>query len=140
MNDLVVFGGIGMLFFAWLLVKSLTKSQGLCAICAAVSTSWLVLLGLRFFKLYENELLLAILLGASATGGYYWLSRHRRLGIFKFPIFLSLVIGVYLIARWQIDLGLLLLAGATWLLFWFFSFGSLNKGFLKKVIECCKNW
>ncbi|PIR88072.1 MAG: hypothetical protein COU10_01070 [Candidatus Harrisonbacteria bacterium CG10_big_fil_rev_8_21_14_0_10_45_28] len=140
MNDLIVFGGIVVLFFGWLLVKSLTKSHGLCAICASTTTTWLGLLGLRFLGLYENDILLAVLLGASATGGYYWLGKSGNFALYKLPIFLSLIVGAYLIAWWQVSWTLILLISVVWILFWIFSFGAKNKGLLKKIIECCKNW
>lgn len=140
MSDLLVFVSIIGWFFVWLLVKELTKSRRFCAICAAVSTTWLLLLGLRSLELFTNEVLLALLLGASLTGGYYWLSQKKSLALYKLPIFLSLALLAYTAVQLTWDWYLFGLVGLVWLVFFGFSVLKVDRGLVKRIIECCKNW
>lgn len=46
-----------------------------CAICIAVSATWLILIGMWFFGIYVSLILLAILMGMSISGIMYKLEK-----------------------------------------------------------------
>ena len=138
MMEIFVFGAVVVLFFVWLLVKS--RSQQWCVLCAAVSTTWAGLVVFRLSDVEVNETLLALLLGASATGGYYWIVRQEKLQLFKLPIFLTLAIAAYQVAVWSVKIDLVLLLVGLWLLFGLIALVRVNGTLVKKIIECCRNW
>ena len=60
------------LFFA--LTKDLIKRNfriSICAVCIAVSLTWLILLILYFAKLFDDKIIIAILMGQSIVGIMY---------------------------------------------------------------------
>mgnify|MGYP001558037066 CR=1 FL=1 len=65
------------LIFSGLFTK-ITKIK-LCAICAAVSTTWIILLILKFvFNYNMNSLIIGILMGQSITGLMYLLENYAK--------------------------------------------------------------
>ncbi|MBI2672580.1 hypothetical protein HYX16_06620 [Candidatus Woesearchaeota archaeon] len=58
-------------------IYKVTK-QKICALCAAVSLTWLTLLALNFFGYKIDSLILAILMGESVTGIAYLLDKRIK--------------------------------------------------------------
>jgi len=89
---------IFLLYFFWLLLPLPKKP---CAICAAVSTTWLGLLALKLSG-YEVPLLLpAILMGETVAGAMYTVGeKHKRLRILRPLILLVGTATVYAILRY----------------------------------------
>ncbi|MBI5065164.1 hypothetical protein HZA97_02905 [Candidatus Woesearchaeota archaeon] len=60
------------LFFA-IFKKSIEKTAKIkvCAICLAVSLTWISLLTLYFFELFKDKIIIAILMGQSTVGIMY---------------------------------------------------------------------
>lgn len=141
-----IFLGIIILFFVLLGVKQIASKkikERICVICASISLAWLTLLILYYKGIFENVLILAILIGTSITGLYYLVESkvNETLKVFRLPFILTLIfIGYTLLAGFnKIGIELWILA-ILWVLFSFFYSYSSDSSFVKKIIECCKNW
>lgn len=130
------------LFVAGLLVKHLLDRK-FCAICASVSFTWLGLLGLYYFDLFDDPILLAILMGQSITGLYYFIDKRvaKPLRIFTLPFLLSLTATVYMLIKTEIIIAAFVLLLAVWLACWLiFSWrhDPGKKPLAKALMECCE--
>lgn len=124
-------------FLLGLFVRNFSKK--VCAICLAVSLSWL-------YGLFAgwNPVVLAMLMGGSAVGlMYYWGGKWpEKFGFFKLPYLLTAFVVIQLILEKSFETKLLVLLGGTWLVF-FIIYGLRRRGgkkWFEKVVECCKNW
>lgn len=76
-------------YVAWLViavpVKKLLKLD-ICAICAAVSSTWIVLLALYYAGFKIDPLVPAILMGQSVTGLMYMYERRVKQTKFRWPL------------------------------------------------------
>src|SRR3989344_1859351 len=140
----ILLGIIG-LFLIFLIVKSaIVKSKikdNFCIICASISLSWIVLLFLYFYGLFDNVLIISLLIGMSITGIYYFIERkigkRNKFKMFRLPFILTLVIfAFYVLTLENIFKEALIIAG-LWLVFIFIYFYN-NSKFIKKLLECCK--
>lgn len=133
------------LFSAALVVKKFLHLR-LCAICAAVSGSWITLLLLRVMDVAIDPVLLSLLIGQSVVGVYYLVEKQVSEGwhLFRLPFLLSLTLLGYTVvapslALWSAYGYIALL----WLVF-ITLFGYRRSPKLAKmaanIIECCKNW
>lgn len=81
--------GMAAAYVAWLViavpVRKLLKLD-ICAICAAVSSTWIVLLALYYLGYKIDPLLPAILMGQSVTGLMYMYERRVRKTKFRWPL------------------------------------------------------
>ncbi len=136
---------ISTLFFLYLAVKSFLRIE-LCALCASVSTVWVILLGYRIWGGDVDPLALGILMGGSAVGLMYMLGAKmpERWNVLKLPFLLSLLALVYIVLTDSTDTGKIwLVLGFLWLIFLPIFLVGKGKGMgqmAKKIIECCKNW
>ena len=107
------------LFVAGLLAKHLLNRR-FCVVCASVSLTWLGLLGLYYFDLFDDTILLAILMGQSITGLYYFIDKKvaKSLRIFSLPFLLSLTAAVYMLIKTEIIIAAFVLLLAAWLVCW----------------------
>lgn len=119
----------------------------LCAICAAVSCTWLVLIFLYFTKGNIDPLILGILMGGSVVGAMYYLSSKlpEKYQLLKFPFLLSAFWIVFKIIRGAEGdiLKEIFFMGTVWVVFGiiFILYDSDRlKEAGKRLIECCKNW
>lgn len=118
----------------------------LCAICAAISTTWIGLLALWFWGIEVDLLAVAMLMGGSAVGLMYLLEAKlpERWSVLKLPFLLTLfaLIYVFLTQPFQANQIYLVIA-ALWLIFLPLFLSGEKGRFQKaaqKIIECCKNW
>lgn len=134
------------LFFIFFIVIKKVTNKKLCAICFAVSSTWLVFLILFFLGKYGDTLSLAILMGGSAVGLFYYLSSIalEKYYVFKFPFLVTLFWFIYFVLSSKNVLGsefIILLF--LWLFFGLIFLISPNKkikNIAKSIVECCKNW
>jgi len=146
MNELFfILLGIFSLFILLLAGKTLFKVK-LCVICVSVSLTWLTLLILYKLLLFENPVILALLMGMSITGIYYLLERKTpgKFHIFRLPLILSLIFIFYLIIKPDTNyLYSSILIIFVWLiftvLFLFRETKAIHK-IAKKIIACCSDW
>ncbi|MEM5802066.1 MAG: hypothetical protein QXQ18_01635 [Candidatus Aenigmatarchaeota archaeon] len=69
------------LYIFWLVAKGLIAKifkRKLCAICATVTTTWILLFVLKFLGYEIPILILGILMGESVTGLMYWVEKKAR--------------------------------------------------------------
>lgn len=136
----LVLVGITGLFFLFLIVKNVLKSKEMCVICASVSFMWIALLGAYFYEIFENEILIAILMGGSAVGLFYML--NEKLSVFKLPFVLTLFSVIYFVFE-GIEINAVYFLLGLWVLFGLAYLFRENKnfnGFVNKIVECCRNW
>ena len=141
-------------YVAWLViavpVKKLLKLD-ICAICAAVSSTWLALLALYYAGYRIDPLMPAILMGQSVTGLMYMYERRVKKTKFRWPlafrIFFPLggTLLVYAavsrrVAAESYGTAAVVAAAIVVLAIGVFVFGKFNKqvmGVIKKLEECC---
>lgn len=118
----------------------------LCAICSAVSLTWLVLLSIYLTRGDTDPLILGILMGGSAVGVMYYLSSKlsEKYQLLRFPFLISLFWVIYQVIRTggPVIQELLIIVG-MWIVFgtiFLFYQNNRLKEIGKRLIECCKNW
>lgn len=143
MTDLI---SILFLFFIFFIFIKKVINKKLCAICFAVSSTWIVFLILFFLDKYGDMLSLAILMGGSAVGFFYYISSiiEKKYYVFKFPFLVTLFWVIYFVLspKKVLDFEFIILL-LLWLLFglvFLFSTGKKINNIARYVIECCKNW
>lgn len=139
-----VFIAIIVLFYTTSFLKPLLNIN-LCSICLAVSLSWITLLVLRVFGLFDNSLIIALLVGESVVGGYYLWDRQAKKSwlIFRLPVLLTLTFIAWCIVSLQFDLILACIIGAVWAIhFWLYFYKTKPsvKTYFDKLIACCSRW
>lgn len=128
---------ISVLFVIGLLLRSFLPR--LCAICFAVSLTWL-------YGLYVgwDVTILALLMGGSSVGFMYYLANvlPERFAVFKLPYLLTAFTVVFLVLKMEFDRSTFLILLGMWLLFGLlFIFRDTGaKIWFRKMVECCKNW
>ncbi len=137
--------GMIFLFGAFLVGKSLIKKKEFCVICALVSFSWLVLLFFYWEGIFEDMLVIAILMGQSSIGFYYFLESRidERFKVFRLPFILSLVFVIYSVVSLGFGFNSFVLILVLWVLFGFLYFYRNYSGVsvvVNKLVECCKKW
>ena len=139
-----VFLAIATLFYAGLIIKPLLKMK-FCTICLAVSLTWLSLLILRQLGLFENDLILAMLLGQSVVGGYYLWERRAKTNalIFRLPVLLTLTFGAWTLLRLDLDPTLMVIVTIVWIIHGLLHYYRAHDGvktYVDKIIACCSKW
>ena len=69
-----IFLAITILFALLIELRSLFDLK-ICALCAAISTTWIVLLVMLYVGIFNNPILLGILMGGSIVGAMYLLEQ-----------------------------------------------------------------
>lgn len=133
------------LFILFIALRSIFNIK-ICALCAAVSTTWILLLALLYTGKEIDPILIGILMGGSAVGLMYYLEDKlpERYHIFKFPFLITLILLIYLLLAQDTDNSRLYIGLASlWAVFialYFLRHRKNFKGTAKRLIECCKNW
>jgi hypothetical protein len=146
MNDVVlVLLVITGLFVVFLITKSFSKWE-FCALCASVSVTWLGLLLLHWLGEFNEPLIIAVLMGQSVVGLYYFLEKRtsEALHVFRLPLLLTLT----LVALFAIgtpvslpsSLGLLAILWIALSLLYFYRRSPKTKIVVDRIIACCKDW
>src|SRR3989344_9605459 len=87
------------ILFVLYAVFKFTLGLKVCALCAAVSTTWLGLLVMRLIGFEIDSLVIGILMGGSAVGIMYLLEKNipKQYGILKLPFLLTLFAFTYVV-------------------------------------------
>jgi len=150
MNEvtLAILGIIG-LFILFLIFKNVFPEKikkNFCALCFAASLTWIILIVLKFENLFQDKIILALLLGSSAHGILYVAEKHieEKWLLFRLPFYLTIIIIAYSILEGISRLNeVTLIIGTLWISFgglFFYRNNSRINSVIKKIIECCKNW
>lgn len=144
-----VFVGVSVLFFVILAARGLVNPKArekICAICAAVSVAWITLLVLRWLGLFDDILLLGLLMGQSALGVYYLVEGYvkKELQIFRLPFLLSLTALAYvLVSGFESLGGIAIFLGVAWIIFigvYYYRTSRRLSVLVNRMVECCKRW
>jgi len=117
-----------------------------CAMCAAVFTTWLGLLVLLVLGKDVDPLMIGVLMGGSVVGVMYLLREKlpEDYQLFTYPFMVTLFSLVYLLlADVRTERGAYFLLAATWALFVTLFVLRRNKqlkGLATSIIKCCKDW
>ena len=135
---------IATTFLFLLLLKSKLPIR-ICAICVAVSLTWVGLLTAYHMGWFDNGLLLGLLMGQSITGIYYLLEKYapEPLLIFRLPLLLSLTYFFYGALTLQIHLWAALFVtgiGLCGLLLYAQRTNPRFREITQKIIDCCGSW
>ena len=145
MTDIVwSFIAIAGLFYSGLFLKPLIKSN-LCTICLAVSLTWFTLLIMRELCWFDNNLILAILLGQSVVGGYYLWERRAETDwlIFRLPVLLTLTFIAWSLLLLELNPELFGVVAAIWVvhgLLYAYRTRPGVKSHVDKLLACCSRW
>jgi len=145
LNEVVwIFIAIAIAFYATSALKSHLRLT-ICSICIAVSFSWIGLLALRQLGWFNNDIILAILLGQSVVGIYYLWERHARREwlIFRLPMLLTLSLAAWILVSTKIDIAIIVVVGLIWLfhgLLYYYRTRPKVKSHVDKLIDCCSRW
>ena len=114
-----VFLAISLVFIASLVIKTYLKKP-LCALCLAIASTWLVLLYLYETDVFDDTVLLTLLIGQSVTGIFYLSYRKlpKALRIFSLPFFLTMTALAYWLIDSQPPLSVFILLAVLWLAAW----------------------
>lgn len=149
MNLLDVFLSMIVLFFIFLLImpflKKLLKNE-ICSLCASIFLSWAAFLILYWKGEFSDKVILAILIGQSTLGIFYFLDSKKinGVGIFQLPFILTLIlIGYILIEGFSGTAKTFYVLAGLWITF-IVIYAFRDKGKIgkvtRKLVECCKKW
>jgi|SRR3989344_3123941 len=147
-NNLIqILASITILFFALLIVKKFIGEKlkkNFCAICGAVSLTWLALLALYWLGIFQNKIIIALLLGGSIVGIFYLVERkvRERLKIFRLPFLLTLIFLAYLLLEIPKDIIadaiFLAVLWGVFILIYLYQGNRKIRGIAKNLIKCCR--
>lgn len=142
MTVLIVFAAIVSIFALVLGVKRFS-TRNLCALCLSVSLTWAGLLILNKVEMFENTVLLALLMGQSVTGIFYLLKERvpKVLRIFTLPFFLSLTAVSYVLITNDYIIWTFALLTAVWIGAWVIFASRDDPGaqpLATVVMDCCE--
>lgn len=143
---LIILAAISGLFVILLLAKAVLK-KSFCVICGSVCGTWIGGYILWRLGLWNNPILLALLMGQSITGIYYLWERkvRERYHVFRLPFLLSLTaLFAFLILPLNKQMfwvgGFLTLLWVAFFAGYFLREKPRFRSVVRKLIECCKNW
>jgi hypothetical protein len=117
-----------------------------CAVCVAVSATWILLLAMYWWSAGSfDPTIIAVLMGGSVVGIYGMWERRvsREWHAFRLPLLLTLILGAYALLG-RSDFGdAALLVGGTWTLFFILSLLRRHpnaRAALDRLIACCRDW
>jgi len=134
-----------LVFFLIILGFRSVRSLKVCALCGAVSLTWLVLLCLLYVGYEVDPVLIGILMGGSGVGLVYLLEQKlpEHYQIVKTPFYLSFVVLAYALLGGSIGITTGAMLIVIWIVFLVVYFARHTKKLseiAKRVIACCKNW
>ena len=140
--------GISFLFFIFLEIKELVSKNSkkeFCVVCVSIFLTWILLLILNSLNLFQNKIIIAILIGESTLGLFYLINKKfKAMEIFKLPLILTLIVlGYTLLEGFTYSNEVLIFLGILWLFFGFIFFFRKNitfRKFANKLVECCRNF
>lgn len=133
------------LFCILLISKRFSKRLNYCAICVAVTLTWILLLVASWFHIFESRAIIAILMGQTIVGVYYLFEKKvsAELLIFRLPVLATATYALYslLTLTFYIDASLVLVI--LWIItgtLYTYRANPIIKDKVKALIECCGSW
>lgn len=125
------------------LYKQIIKRE-FCVICAAVFLTWVILFALYKLGLFDDIIIISLLVGETVLGIFYLLENkvNDKLKIFRLPALLTLISASYfLLINNSNMLNSFVFLLILWIVFIFLYFYRNNNkinSLVEKLIECCK--
>jgi hypothetical protein len=144
-DSVLVLLGISVLFVGLLIIKGISKWR-FCVICTSVSITWMTLLVLYWLGVFDQPVIIAVLMGQSIVGLYYLLEKKTReeLHIFRLPLLLTLMLAAFLALGVTTNLAYeLSLLAALWVvltLLFLYRRNPRIRIVVDRIIACCKDW
>ncbi len=134
--------------FAILLLSKRFFKKKYCAICGAVTITWIILLVMSKINYYTNTLIIGILAGQTIHGVYTLYGKSKKFNqSYKIPLLLTMIAVVYYAIKSQYSVkeltGAAIFLFILWALTYLANAHNHNpkiRSALKKLISCCKNW
>lgn len=133
-------------FFALgIVVQSLTRLK-FCAVCVAISLSWVTLLTMKLGGFAVSPTIIGILMGESVVGMYFFLEKRvpEALQLFRWPYLITATVVVLWVAGEQRGgkraLLLLLFIWITYVLIFMFRNNIYFKKITERLLACCRDW
>ncbi len=148
MTILSILIGITGLFIFFLIAKAIfiKINKRFCAICASISMAWIILLALLWLGIFNDKIIIAILIGMTITGLYYLVEKSVKedILIFRLPFLLSLIsLAYYTLQPDSKMVDSLIFLAIIWVLlilvYLYRKNPSINS-YVKRLVECCKRW
>lgn len=142
----LILGAITLLFIAYALLKRLIEkifNMKICSLCAAVATTWIGMLVLKFIGVTIDKILIGILIGESIAGIMYSLSGKPRINPFiGLPVILFGTTIAYGVIELKFDASSLFVLIPVALIMAIISMtgkspSGKGKGLAKKLENCC---
>jgi len=136
---------IAVLFVVLLIIKNITQWK-FCVICVSVSVTWMALLVLYWLGMFEQPVIIAVLMGQTIVGLYYFLEKwtSEALHLFRLPLLLTLTLAAFVALDVTADLvyslSLLTSIWAVLALLYFYRQSPKTKNVVDRIIACCKDW
>lgn len=145
-NLLLVLITLTATFFILLGLKELFKQiikREFCVICVAVFFTWIILLALYKSGLFNDIIIISLLVGETVLGIFYLLESkvNDNLKIFRLPALLTLISASYFLLAKNNILNSFIFLSILWIVFIFLYFYRNNskiKSIIERLIECCK--
>lgn len=148
-NIFLVLAGISILFVILFLIKQFLNKRlkdKFCVICGSVVLTWAVLLVLYYLNIFKDIIIIAILIGESSLGIFYFVESKvkEQLKFFRLPFILTLIMLAYYLLTFSKDIlpsliFLLVLWAVFGLVYSYKNHKNINN-FINKIIACCKEW
>lgn len=133
---------------AFVILLSLKQMSGyrFCVLCVSISGTWLALLALHWLEVFDNPVLLALLMGQTVVGLHYLIESQisEDLLIFRLPFVLTLTVLFYFAITLDPTVAP---AGLAVTATWIAAFAvyvrrdaDKLKRLARQIIECCKDW
>ena len=136
---------ITILFGFFLFLRSVGLLK-ICALCLAVSSTWIVLL-IAYYKseIMIDPLILGVLMGGSVVGLMYLLEKKipEKYMIFRLAFYSTLSSWVYFALKRAIVYRATLVLLVVWIISLAIFMSRRRKGvkvWFENIISCCKNW
>lgn len=135
---------IAILFVVFLAIKHVVEIE-FCALCAAVSGTWIPLLMLYHAGYYANETIIALLIGQSIVGLFYAIksSIPDRFNVYVLPGLLTATVGGYTVLRPEPLAYPIVVLVVTWALATIAFVYRRDERFrtaFDQLVDCCKDW
>ncbi len=133
------------LFGTLLLIKSITGWK-FCVICTSVGITWIGLLLAYWLGRFEQPLIIAVLMGQSIVGAYYFLERKidEYWHVFRLPFLLTATLAALVMLGMHVDVpAALSLLGILWValsLLLLYRQNPKTKAVVDRIIACCRDW
>lgn len=132
--------------FVILLPLKQVSGYRFCVLCVSISGVWFTLLVLHWLEIFDNPVLLALLMGQTVVGLNYLVERRisEDLLIFRLPFVLTLTVLFYFAITLDPTVATAGLAVAAMWIATLVLYARRNagklRGIARQIIECCKDW